>query len=69
VTGTDLLFASVTGLATYYFGKYAFGSVSDYIALLGWGAGVGQTKNFIQQLGKTSGTARARAPGARASTP
>jgi len=52
-----ILFASVTGLGTYYFGKYGFGSITDYIALFVWGAGVDQTKNFLQQLGKTSGTA------------
>jgi hypothetical protein len=51
-----IVFASITGLATYYFGKYAFGSISDYVALFVWGAGVDQTKNFIQQLGKTSGS-------------
>jgi len=52
-----VLFATVTGLATYYFGDHDFGGISDYIALFVWGAGVDQTKNFIQQLGKASGTA------------
>jgi hypothetical protein len=54
--GIATLFALITGLATYYFGKPAFGSITDYVSLFVWGAGVDQTKNFLQQLGKTSGT-------------
>lgn len=48
-----ILFASITGLTTYYFSNHAFGTISDYVALFVWGAGVDQTKNFIQQLGRT----------------
>ena len=54
--GIATLFAMITGLATYYFGKAAFGSITDYVSLFVWGAGVDQAKNFVQQLGKTSGT-------------
>lgn len=49
------LFALVSGLAAYYFGKHGFGSIGDYIALFLWGAGVDQTKNFLQNLERTSG--------------
>lgn len=49
------MFAVVTGLAAYYFGKHGFGSIGDYIALFLWGAGVDQTKNFLQNLERTSG--------------
>jgi len=52
--GIATVFAVITGLATYYFGKHAFGSIADYIALFVWGAGVDQTKNFVQTLGQTS---------------
>ena len=55
--GIATLFAVVSGLATYYFGEAAFGSITDYVSLFVWGAGVDQTKNFLQQLGKMSGTA------------
>ena len=52
-----MLFASITGLATYYFGKPAFGAIADYIALFVWGAGIDQTKNFIQNIDKAVGRA------------
>jgi len=42
--------AIVTGLSTYYFKSPAFGSFQDYLTLLIWGAGVDQTKNFVQNL-------------------
>jgi hypothetical protein len=50
------LFALITGMGTYYVGKPAFGSITDYITLFIWGAGVDQAKSFLQQLGKTSAT-------------
>jgi hypothetical protein len=53
--GIATVFAVVTGLATYYFGKAAFGSITDYVTLFVWGAGIDQAKNFLQQLGKASG--------------
>ncbi|MBI3374054.1 MAG: hypothetical protein HY017_20205 [Betaproteobacteria bacterium] len=53
--GISTVFAVVSGLATFYFGKPAFGSVGDYITLFIWGAGVDQTKNFIQHLERVSG--------------
>ncbi len=46
----SFVFAMVTGLTTYYFDNQSFGSVSDYVALFVWGAGVDQTKNFVQYL-------------------
>ena len=48
------LFALVSGLGTFYFNAPVFGSVQDYIALFIWGAGVDQTKNFIQNLERIS---------------
>jgi hypothetical protein len=53
--GIGTLFAIVSGLATFYIGKPAFGTAGDYIALFLWGAGVDQTKNFLQNLERTSG--------------
>jgi len=44
------LAATLSGLMTYYLNKPAFGSLGDYITLFIWGAGVDQTKNFIQNL-------------------
>lgn len=52
--GIATIFALVSGLATFYAGKHAFGAIGDYIALFLWGAGVDQTKNFIQNLERTS---------------
>ncbi len=48
------LFAVVSGLGTFYFDEPVFGTVKDYIALFIWGAGVDQTKNFIQNLERVS---------------
>jgi hypothetical protein len=42
--------AIVTGLSTFYFKGQAFGSFQDYLSLAVWGAGVDQTKNFVQNL-------------------
>jgi len=47
------LAATLSGLMTYYLNKPAFGSLGDYITLFIWGAGVDQTKNFIQNLERT----------------
>lgn len=44
------LFAIVSGLGTFYFDAAVFGTPQDYIALFIWGAGIDQTKNFIQNL-------------------
>ena len=60
--GIASVFAVISGLATFYFGKHGFGSVGDYIALFLWGAGVDQTKNFIQNLERTSGTTPPESP-------
>ena len=48
------LLATVSGLGTFYFDEPIFGSVNNYIALFLWGAGVDQTKNFIQNLERVS---------------
>jgi|GEM_PF-3414513 len=42
------LVAGISGLLTFYFKNDTFGQLSDYITLFLWGAGVDQTKNFIQ---------------------
>jgi hypothetical protein len=49
-TCVSALFALVTGLATYYYKIATFGSPQDYLSLFLWGAGVDQTKNFLQSL-------------------
>jgi hypothetical protein len=46
------LFAGISGMATFYVSNAAFGTIGDYIALFIWGAGIDQTKNFIQNLSK-----------------
>jgi hypothetical protein len=58
VTGIIIatLLALISGLATWYVGKPSFGNAGDYIALFLWGAGVDQTKNFIQHLERSSST-------------
>jgi hypothetical protein len=48
------IFAVISGLGTFYFDAPVFGSVNDYITLFIWGAGVDQTKNFIQNLERAS---------------
>lgn len=48
------LFAIISGLASFYISNPVFGSVSDYIALFIWGAGIDQGKKFIQQLKETT---------------
>ena len=40
--------AGISGILTFYFKNDSFGSASDYLTLFLWGAGVDQTKNFIQ---------------------
>jgi hypothetical protein len=42
--------AILTGFTTLYLKNSGFGSLSDYLSLFAWGAGVDQTKNFIQNL-------------------
>jgi hypothetical protein len=49
--GIAAMFAIISGLGTYYFTAPAFGSVTDYVTLFLWGAGIDQTKNFLQHLG------------------
>jgi hypothetical protein len=46
--------ATLSGMGAYYANKPAFGWL-DYIALIAWGVGVDQAKNFVQILDKTSG--------------
>jgi hypothetical protein len=50
--GIAALLAVVSGFATFYFPNPAFGTLGDYAALFIWGAGVDQTKNFLQNLSK-----------------
>jgi hypothetical protein len=42
--------ALATGLGTYYYKNPTFGSYQDYLALIMWGAGMDQGKNFLQAL-------------------
>ena len=44
------LVAGVSGLLTFYYKNDTFGQISDYLTLFLWGAGVDQTKNFIQNF-------------------
>jgi hypothetical protein len=46
----------VTGLFVWYAGNATFGSMKDYISVFLWGAGVDQTKNFLQILQGYSGS-------------
>ena len=48
------LFAVISGLKMFYIGKPNFGSMADYVTLFIWGAGIDQTKNFIQHLAQSS---------------
>lgn len=49
-----LVFAVVSGMATFYFGRETFGSIPDYLTLFVWGAAIDQSKNFLQQLQATN---------------
>lgn len=55
----SVVVALVTGLSILYVGNATFGTLKDYISVFLWGAGVDQTKNFLQTLQGYSG-----APGA-----
>jgi hypothetical protein len=46
--------AIATGLSTFYFKGPAFGSFQDYLSLFVWGAGIDQTKNFVQNIQASS---------------
>lgn len=48
--------ALVTGLSILYVDNATFGSLKDYISVFLWGAGVDQTKNFLQTLQSYSGS-------------
>ncbi len=48
--------AILTGFMTFYLKNSGFGSLSDYLSLFAWGAGVDQGKNFIQNLQTNSQT-------------
>jgi hypothetical protein len=42
--------AIISGLGTFYFKNAAWGSFQDYLTLFVWGAGIDQSKNFLQNL-------------------
>jgi hypothetical protein len=46
--------AIATGLSTFYFKGPVFGSFQDYLTLFVWGAGIDQTKTFVQNLQASS---------------
>jgi hypothetical protein len=54
-TGLTIGLAIATGLSTYWVNNLTFGSASDYLSLLLWGAGADQAKNFVQLLGGSTG--------------
>lgn len=64
-----LLVSVLSGIKLYALGA-TFGSLSDYLALFTWGAGIDQGKNFLQSLGayssESSGTPGATTPAAGA---
>lgn len=48
------LAAIASGLSTFYYKAPVFGSPQDYLALFMWGAGIDQTKNFVQNMQASS---------------
>jgi len=48
--GISIALGVVTGMATLYYASETFGSAKDYLTLVLWGAGVDQTKTFLQVL-------------------
>jgi hypothetical protein len=46
--------AIATGLSTFYFKGPVFGSFQDYLSLFIWGAGIDQTKTFVQNIQASS---------------
>jgi hypothetical protein len=46
--------AIATGLSTFYFKGPVFGSFQDYLTLFVWGAGIDQTKTFVQNIQASS---------------
>ena len=46
--------AIATGLSTFYFKGSVFGSFQDYLSLFIWGAGIDQTKTFVQNIQASS---------------
>jgi len=52
--------ALATGLSIYYYKNPTFGAPQDYLALLLWGAGMDQGKNFLQALATTDPTGTAQ---------
>ncbi len=44
--------ALIGGLVLYYYSEPTFGTFKDYVALITWGVGVDQGKNFVGNLGQ-----------------